>query len=103
MTDRDQLTEGLWFATDFSQRADRLAWNAKGTLLAVTSEEAQADYDDVAHLAGTRRGTTASASPIPEARLRRVLAPVAGSLPLGRIIRVAMRKERVRQAFTVQE
>jgi hypothetical protein len=44
MTDRDQLTVGLWFATDFSQRADRLAWNATGTLLAVTSEEAQADY-----------------------------------------------------------
>jgi hypothetical protein len=44
MTDRDQLTEGLWFATEFSQRVDRLAFNAAGTLLAASSEEAQADY-----------------------------------------------------------
>jgi hypothetical protein len=54
MTDLDKLTEGLWLATDFPERADRLAFNAQGTLLAAACEESQADYAIVLELPTSR-------------------------------------------------
>jgi WD40 repeat protein len=52
MTGRGKITEGLWLATDRPQRADKLAFNAQGTLLAVAWPDA--DYAIVLDVATDR-------------------------------------------------